>query len=116
MILDYEPQKPKRVFNCSFNEGPYLLFKLRGTGRFIDILDPRFLIVANPELHRKREEILATRDLSIVDKIKSAFDPYFIICMNPEVNELLDRSPQVRRIYPMDLKSTAVVQSYYIPD
>lgn len=115
-ILNHDPSQAKKVFNCSFNEGPYLLYQLKSIGRFVDILDPRFLVVANPELHQKRQEILATRDPSIVEKIKTAFDPRYIICMKPEVNEVLDRSPQLKRIYPLDMKSTAAVQSYFILD
>lgn len=102
-----------RVFNCTFNTGPYLLYEINEV-RFIDLLDPRFLLQSNPSLHRLRNALERSAPERIVPDILDAFPAEFIVCMRPEINAFLDASDLALRLYPRDKTQKAAVHSYRI--
>ena len=103
----------KAIFNCSFNTGAYVLYAVPNA-TLIDLLDPRFLIVANPALFEARAKIVQNPEGEIVSNIKSAFAATHVICRRGPLTTALDQNPNAKRLYPQDTAQHAAVMSYSI--
>ncbi len=91
-------QGPGFVFHCGFDEGAYLLHQ-RPNLTLVDVLDPLFLALANPELARERQALIRGEQKdawALLTRLGAAY----VICGYPLAVEQLDRDLAFERVWP----------------
>jgi hypothetical protein len=106
------PSKNAKVFNCDWGSTPYILYA-RPDLRFLDILDPSFLLNFAPEKHKLREALV---DGSVPDPffaLKNEFHADYVFCPPSNLTLEFDSLPEFRKLDPPPPKE-GVVSPYAI--
>lgn len=88
------------LFNCEWDITPYILYA-RPEYRFIDLLDPSFLLQADPHAHKNRALLLRGNAPDAFGLIRGAFQSNYVVCRNSEVIKQLEADAHFQRIYPV---------------
>ncbi len=86
-----------KVFACDWNYGSFLLYA-RPDLRFVDLLDPRFLLV-NPELFETKRLLDLDESPDPAGTMRAAFDADYALCANPALGQRLERDRRVRLMF-----------------
>ena len=86
-----------KVFACDWNYGSFLLYA-RPDLRFVDLLDPRFLLV-NPELFETKRLLDLDESPDPAGTMRAAFDADYALCANPALGQRLERDQRVRLVF-----------------
>ena len=89
-----------RVFTCRWDSGS-LLYYANPQLSYLDLLDPTFLYIADPEGHKLRDEINAGRIGDLYGVLREYFDSEYVFCSSPTVLSALERDPRFTRIVPV---------------
>jgi hypothetical protein len=89
-----------KVFNCNWASGPIILYE-RPDLRFVDLLDPAQLYVANRPLHDLRQTLNDGKIKFPSRPIREVFHSRYVLCENSTLKYLLERDPHVRVLGPI---------------
>ncbi len=87
------------VLNCNWSHSPYIMY-VRPQLTFVDILDPSYLILANPSLHEARDDMARGKIADLRFVVGDVFKAQYIFCDVPSLNARLDRDPHFARVHP----------------
>ena len=79
----------RKVFDCDWNYGSFLLYA-RPDLRFVDLLDPRFLLV-NRELFDAKRQLDLDAVPNPAGAMRALFHADYALCANPSLNRRLER-------------------------
>ena len=79
----------RKVFDCDWNYGSFLLYA-RPDLRFVDLLDPRFLLV-NPDLFDAKRQLDLDTVPAPARAMRVLFNADYALCANPALNRRLER-------------------------
>lgn len=98
--LDTLPKdESAHVLNCNWSHSPYLMYK-RPLMSFVDILDPSFLVLANPSLHAAREDMKKGEVSDLHFLMKHVFKAKYMFCDDKKINADFDKDPHFQRVFP----------------
>lgn len=98
--LELLPKDEKaHVLNCNWSQSPFLMYA-RPNMTFVDILDPSYLMRANPSLHEAREDWVRGKVSDLRYVVGDVFKAEYVYCDEPPVSTELDADPHFVRIYP----------------
>jgi hypothetical protein len=95
-LIPGEPRAAK-VFDCDWNYGSFLLYA-RPDLRFVDLLDPRFLLV-NPERFEAKRLLDLDQWSDPVGAMRVLFKADYALCANPVLGGHLERDNRVSVLY-----------------
>lgn len=87
----------RKVFDCDWNYGSFLLYA-RPDLRFVDLLDPRFLL-ASPELFDAKRQLDLDRFRDPARVMRDLFHADYALCANSSLNRRLERDQAVRVLF-----------------
>ena len=88
---------PAKVFNCDWNYGSFLLYA-RPDLRFVDLLDPRFLL-SNPGLFEAKRLLDLDAIEDPVGVMRSLFKADYALCGDGELSRDVERDQRVRVLF-----------------
>jgi len=86
-----------KVYNCDWNYGSFLLYA-RPDLRFVDLLDPRFLL-ARPELFEAKRMLDLDEVSDPVGVMRAIFHADYALCANPLLDRHLERDGGVSVLF-----------------
>jgi hypothetical protein len=95
-LIPGEPRGAK-VFDCDWNYGSFLLYA-RPDLRFVDLLDPRFLLV-NPELFEAKRLLDLDQWADPARAMRVLFNADYALCANPVLGRHLERDERVSVLF-----------------
>jgi len=90
-------EKAAKVFNCDWNYGGFLLYA-RPDLRFVDLLDPRFLLV-DPALFEAKRLLDLDAIEEPADVMRSLFRADYALCAEGALSHDLERDAHVRVVF-----------------
>jgi len=102
-----ERETGSKIYNCDWVLGSFILYARPGY-EFVDLLDPRFLLHADP----KKFELKRLLKLGIIkdpfSQIYEDFGADYVLCSDPSINEALSQDPRFKGIYPVSRRQSLV--------
>jgi hypothetical protein len=83
----------KKVFNCQWEAGSYLLFA-RPDVRFVDLLEPAMLWNANPHKYALRLRLIYGLEKEPSRALREGFGADYVLCGTPAMNAQMDADPR----------------------
>lgn len=99
-ILDI-PEKNSKIFQCNWHDGSYILYK-RPDLKFIDLLDPSFLLIQNEDKYQLRESFLNLEVIHPRKLMSEVFHAKYVLCDFSDVNDRLEFDPDFIRVFPKE--------------
>jgi hypothetical protein len=96
-----------KIFNCDWILGSFILYARPGY-QFVDLLDPRFLLHANPEKFEAKRLLKLGKIKDPFSLIHGEFSADYALCADPRINETLARDRRFTRIYPVSPRQSLV--------
>jgi hypothetical protein len=93
------PKGPRgaKIFDCDWNYGSFLLYA-RPDLHFVDLLDPRFLLV-KPELFHAKRLLDLDQLPDPAGAMRSLFNADYALCMNPALGRHVEQDTRVRVLF-----------------
>lgn len=91
--------KGRKIFHCEWDLGS-LIFYARPDMRFVDLLDPHFLLMADPEKTLDRIGLIRGVPTDLHELVTSRFHSQYILCVNRNVLGQLERDARFTRLFP----------------
>jgi hypothetical protein len=92
----------KKIYHCEWETGSYILYA-RPDMRFVDLLDPHFLLEADPKKEALRIAMnfgtSAEGSLDVYAAIHGTFGAQYVLCSNQRVVDLLSKDPRFVKLY-----------------
>ena len=97
----------RKIFNCDWVLGSFILYARPGY-QFVDLLDPRFLLHANPKKFEEKRLLKVGLIKDPFSLIYEDFKADYVLCSDPNINKSLSKDPRFRKIYPTSPRQSSV--------
>jgi hypothetical protein len=104
-------EKGKRILNCEWFAGSYILFK-RENLKFLDLLDPSFLRMIDPKLVDLRSSLCRGVTSDVFGVTRSVFRSDYLLFFGDSILLQIERDPNFKRLYPEKVEGLGSSPAY----